>query len=85
MYAQIHLGNTDSAAFTILGWTASPSEKKRNKELVLLRKKKDCSRTDTQCVDCPLGKDKCALACRKKTIEEAQQCGADKSQDANPR
>ena len=76
MYAHVHLGDSDRAAFGILGWSATPSEKKRNKELMTLRKKKDCGRPGTQCVDCPLGKDKCALACRKRSLvieQEAEQ------------
>ena len=84
MYAHIHLGDTDRAAFSILGWTATASEKKRNKNLMLLRKKKDCDRVGTQCVDCPLGKDRCALACRKRTIEDTQNNGTAESKDANP-
>lgn len=68
MYAHLHLGDTKTEAFNILGWTATGSEKKRNRELMLLRKRKDCSHADVQCVDCPLGKDQCALACRKVSL-----------------
>jgi hypothetical protein len=68
MYAHIHLGDTGRDAFNILGWSATESEKKKNKELSTLRKKKDCSHADVQCVDCPLGKDRCALACRKLSL-----------------
>ena len=68
MYAHIHLGDTETAAFTIIGWAATGSEKKKNKELALLRKKKDCSHVDVTCVECPLGKDACALACRRKSL-----------------
>ena len=70
MYAYIHLVETDRERLTIGGWTVSASERQKNKELTALRKKKDCSMVGTQCVECPMGKDKCALACRKKTIGE---------------
>lgn len=68
MYAYLHLGDTQTEAFNILGWTASGSEKKKNRELVLLRKRKDCSHVETTCVECPLGKDQCAIACRKTSL-----------------
>lgn len=68
VYAHIHLGDTGSSAFSILGWSATASEKKKNKELSTLRKRKDCSYANRQCVDCSLGKDRCALACRKTSL-----------------
>lgn len=69
MYAHVHLGETDRDAFSIIGWSATDSEKRKNKELCQLRKKKDCSYAGIACTDCHLGKDKCALACRKTTIQ----------------
>lgn len=68
MYAHIHLGETQKESFTVIGWKATGSEKKKNKELSMLRKRKDCSHVDVTCVECPLGKDVCALACRQKSL-----------------
>ena len=65
MYVYVHLTESDKQRVGIEAWTATASEKKKNKELAMLRKKKDCSYMDIECVDCELGKDKCALACRK--------------------
>lgn len=73
VYAYIHLGDTQTESFTILGWAATGSEKKKNKELALLRKRKDCSHTDVTCVECPLGKDVCALACRRKSLKTSEE------------
>ena len=70
MYGHIHLGDTVNQARTILAWSATASEKKKNKELVQLRKRKDCSFPDIVCTDCKMGKDRCALACRKVTIND---------------
>ena len=68
MYATAHIVETETKHLTVGAWTVNDSERKKNKELSLLRKKKACSFVDTLCVDCAMGKDKCALACRKKTI-----------------
>ena len=89
VYAHIHLGDTGTDAFAILGWSSTASEKKKNKELTMLRKRKDCSYANVQCVDCPLGKDRCALACRKESLPivrepEDKKCGTSQNQDLSP-
>ena len=68
MYASVHVVENDKRYIDIDGWTVNDSERKRNRDLSRLRKKKECSFVDTECVNCMLGKDKCALACRKKTV-----------------